>query len=166
MPIQALFTEQQLFLAKIRVISTSFLTHHIYLKLHVIVWIILGVERILSISWNCGLVLIWNYVNDIFLEDQESKLLPKLHMNMSIWTHTLSWGGEHSICRWTENEDFQDGILRLSEKYGRGNGIFNTKHVFAFNTCKVSGTLRRLLKSKSIMQMPIYFYALYSLITW
>ena len=39
-----------IFLVKISVISTSFLTHHIYLKLRLIVWIILGLERLLVLS--------------------------------------------------------------------------------------------------------------------
>ena len=36
-----------IFLLKISVLSTSFLTYHIYLKFHVIVWIVLGLEKVL-----------------------------------------------------------------------------------------------------------------------
>ena len=33
--------------------------------------------------------------------------------------------GGRSICRWTGNEDFQNGILRFWEKYGRET-VFST----------------------------------------
>ena len=64
---------------KINIISTSFLTHHISLKLHIFVWLILGLEKVLVL---CEIVvfLIWNHINAIFLEDQECglQLLPKI----------------------------------------------------------------------------------------
>ena len=43
-------------LVKISVLSTSFLIHHIYLKLHLIVWIILSLERVLVV---CGMVVFY-----------------------------------------------------------------------------------------------------------
>ena len=61
---------------------------------------------------------------------------------------------------------FSVRYFEIVGKIWSGNGIFNTKHFFAFNTCKVSRALWRLLKSKSIMQMSIYFYTLFSFITW
>ena len=62
-----------IFLVKIIVISISFLTHHIYLILHVI-----GMGT--RFMWTGGLFLVWNHINDIFLEDQECglQLLPKI----------------------------------------------------------------------------------------
>ena len=38
-------------------IFTSFLAHHIYLKLHIIVWIILNLEKVLVL---CGMVVFFN----------------------------------------------------------------------------------------------------------
>ena len=43
-----------IFLVKISVISTSFLTDHIHLKLHIIVLIILDLEKVLVL---CGMVV-------------------------------------------------------------------------------------------------------------
>ena len=86
-----------------------------------------------------------------------------------------------SICRWAENEDFQYGISRFWEKYGRETvfstlgaacnywekqqeiGIWNHKKrnfdiwtsfkkiFFASNTSQVFGTLWRLLKSQNVI---------------
>ena len=90
------------------------------------------------------------------------------------WLPLWGWGlrgrGAY-IYRQTGNEDFQYGISRFCEKYGRktvfstldgagnywkkynGISIFGhlfLQNLFCFNTCKVFGTLSRLLNSQNI----------------
>ena len=78
-----MFAKQYIFLVNISVISTSFLTHHIYLKRHVIVWIFLGLEGS-RFMWNVGLVLILNHVNDIAwkIMHVDYNCYPKLNMDI------------------------------------------------------------------------------------
>ena len=67
------------FLVKISVISSSFLTHHIYLTARNCLNNS-GSGKGTRFMWNGGLFLIWNHISDIFLEDQECglQLLPKI----------------------------------------------------------------------------------------